>query len=66
MKNNAIYKFTTTQSDLTYLNGKPCRIIRPLTNKECDIADVGKMFKIRFDDNTIIDAFEDELIFVTM
>lgn len=59
---NVAYKFNTTQSDLLHFNGKSCRIIRQLTEQECDTADVGKMFKIRFDDNAIIDAFEDELV----
>ena len=66
MKNNTTYKFNTTQSDLLHLNNQPCRIIRKLTEKECDEADVGRMYKVRFLDNTVIDAFEDELTFVTM
>lgn len=56
------YKFNTTQSDLLHLNGKLCYIIRKLTADECDEEDVGKMYKVRFNDfKTTIDAFEDEL-----
>ena len=35
--------------------------IRPLTEKECDIADVGNMYKARFFDGYERDVFEDEL-----
>ncbi|WP_321966977.1 hypothetical protein [Burkholderia cepacia] len=36
-------------------------IVRPLTEKEVDLAEVGPMYKIRFDDGHIEDAFADEL-----
>ena len=36
-------------------------VIRELTDDECDKAEVGKMFRIRFDDGYETDAFEDEL-----
>ena len=64
MGSNATYRFVTTQSDFKHLNNKLCTIIRPLTEKECDMADVGLMFKVKFYDNTVIDAFFDELWFV--
>lgn len=56
-----LYTFTTTQSDLLRLNGLYCRIVRKLTDAECDTADVGTMYKVRFLNGEIIDAFEDEL-----
>lgn len=37
-------------------------VIRPLTEQEADIDDVGPMFKIRLEDGIEQDAFEDELI----
>jgi hypothetical protein len=56
--------FTTMDSDLKNRNNYIVEIIRQLTNKECDIADVGYMYKIKFQDGFITDAFEDELIFL--
>ena len=55
-------KFYTTQSDLIKFNGSECEIVRELTDNECDKADVGRMFKIKFANGETIDAFEDELI----
>ena len=53
--------FLTTQSDLLKYNGSDCEIVRELTDDECDKADVGRMYKVRFADGKEIDAFEDEL-----
>ncbi len=58
---NKFYIFQTTQSDLLHLNGKRCVILRALRDDEADQADVGVMYKVQFDDDTVIDAFEDEL-----
>lgn len=58
---NKFYIFQTTQSDLLHLNGKRCVILRALREDEADQADVGVMYKVQFDDDTVIDAFEDEL-----
>ena len=58
---NRFYIFQTTQSDLLHLNGKRCVILRALREDEADQADVGVMYKVQFDDDTVIDAFEDEL-----
>lgn len=58
---NKFYIFQTTQSDLLHLNGKRCVILRSLREDEADQADVGVMYKVQFDDDTVIDAFEDEL-----
>lgn len=53
--------FNTTDSELVKYNGTEVEVIRPLTEKECDIADVGNMYKVRFYDGYERDAFEDEL-----
>lgn len=53
--------FNTTDSELMKYNGTEVEVIRPLTEKECDIADVGNMYKVRFFDGYERDAFEDEL-----
>ena len=58
---NRFYIFQTTQSDLLHLNGKRCVILRALREDEADQTDVGVMYKVQFDDDTVIDAFEDEL-----
>jgi len=55
------YVFQTTQSDYLKYNGTHVDIIRPLNEQEADIADVGRMYKVRFCDGFIGDAFEDEL-----
>ena len=52
--------FNTTDSELEKYNGTEVEVIRPLTEKECDIADVGNMYKVRFYDGYERDAFEDE------
>lgn len=54
--------FNTKDSELTQYNGSVVEIIRPLTSDECDIEDVGNMYKVRFSDGYERDAFEDELI----
>lgn len=53
--------FNTTDSELTQYNGTVVEVIRPLTQDECDIEDVGKMYKVKFHDGYIRDAFQDEL-----
>lgn len=55
------YTFTTTDNKLSKYNGTDVEIIRPLTEAECDIKDVGNMYKIKFSDGYESDAFEDEL-----
>lgn len=55
--------FTSTNSDAKR-NGKvnvKVEIVRPLTDLEADLDEVGKMYKIRFTDGHIEDAFVDEL-----
>lgn len=57
----AIFDTHGTDSEWNCRSGQQVEIIRPLTETECDIAEVGKMYKVRFDDGTETDAFEDEL-----
>lgn len=49
-------------SELNSRSGQAVTILRKLTEDECDINEVGNMFRIRFDDGYETDAFEDELI----
>ena len=57
------YIFDThgADSELNCRSGQIVEIIRPLTEKEADIAEVGMMYKIKFADGFQVDAFEDEL-----
>ena len=55
------YKFNTTDTELQKYNGTTIEVIRPLTEKECDINDVGNMYKAKFNDGCERDVFEDEL-----
>lgn len=51
--------FNTTQTDLVHLNGKACKVIRKLTNLECDV-EVGTMYLIDIN-GVLIHAYNDEL-----
>lgn len=53
--------FNTIDSELIKYDGTEVEIIRPLTEEECDIEDVGNMYKVRFFDGYEFDVFEDEL-----
>lgn len=53
--------FNTSDSELKKYNGTKVEVIRSLTEKECDITDVGNMYKVRFWDGYEYDVFEDEL-----
>ena len=53
--------FHTTDSKLSKYNGSAVEIIRSLTSEECDIEDVGDMYKVKFYDGYIRDVFGDEL-----
>lgn len=48
-------------SGLNSRTGQKVVVLRELTEREADIADVGKMFRIRFEDGYETDAFADEL-----
>ena len=49
-------------SALNNRSGQEVEVVRPLSATECDIDEVGNMFRIRFKDGFETDAFEDELI----
>ena len=55
------YTFEITDSELKEHNGTKVKVIRPLTEDECDVADVGNMHKAVFNDGLDYDVFEDEL-----
>lgn len=61
LENGKKYTFNTTDTELSKYNGTDVEVIRPLTETECDIEDVGNMYKVRFADGYERDAFEDEL-----
>lgn len=42
-------------------SGQRVEIIRSLTEEKADIAEVGPMYRVRFDDGTEADVFADEL-----
>lgn len=50
-----------SDSELNQRSGQEVKVIRELTDDECDKAEVGNMFRIRFNDGYETDAFEDEL-----
>lgn len=55
------YKFKTTDSELKEYNGTKVKVLRPLTEDECDIAEVGKMYQVVSNDGFEYEVFEDEL-----
>lgn len=57
------YVFDTHGGDSTWneRSGQRCVAVRPLTRQECDIDDVGPMWRVRFEDGIETDAFQDEL-----
>lgn len=61
IKNKEKYRFNTQDSELEKYNGTEVEIIRSLTNEECDIEDVGNMYRVKFTDGYERDVFEDEL-----
>lgn len=61
IENGKKYKFNTMDSELRKYNGTEIEVIRPLTEDEADIFDVGNMYEVRFNDGYERDVFEDEL-----
>ena len=61
---NRFMTFDTHNGDSQWneRTGRRVEVLRELTEAEADIADVGKMFCIRFEDGVETDAFEDELV----
>ena len=66
ISNRAI--FNTHGSDSTWCerDGEACKVLRPLTDEEADLFDVGMMYRVRFNDGVETDAFEDELELMEM
>ena len=63
IKNGLVCRFDSHGIDSVWSkrDGQICTVIRPLTSDEADLSDVGPMYRIRFEDGVITDAFEDEL-----
>lgn len=61
IENGKKYKFNTTDTELLKYNGTKVNVISALTGSECDIEDVGNMYKVKFEDGYERDVFEDEL-----
>lgn len=57
------YKFDSFggYTELSSRDGSTCVVVRPLTEDEVDIDDVGRMYRVRFSDGYETDAFADEL-----
>lgn len=55
------YEFYTTDSELRRFNGTRVKVLRELTEEECDISEVGRMYKAEFVVDGDFDVFEDEL-----
>ena len=55
--------FNTHGQDTTWnsRSGEMVTVLRPLTEDEADLDLTGKMYKVRFEDGTVTDAFENEL-----
>lgn len=53
--------FYSLDSNLKERNFSEVRILRELTADETDTDDVGTMYKIKFNDGFITDAYDDEL-----
>ena len=57
----AVFDTHGADSELNSRSGEIVEVLRALTSEECDIFEVGEMFKIRFADGYATDAFADEL-----
>lgn len=60
MANNK-YEFQTTHGAQSFRNGQRCTITRELDDNERDLAEVGRMFRVTFEDGGTMDVFADEL-----
>ena len=56
-----VYDSHNGDSGLNARTGQVVEVLRELTDREADIADVGRMFHVRFADGFETDVFEDEL-----
>lgn len=57
-----VYDSHNGDSKMNCRTGQEVQIIRELTEKEADIEDVGRMFRVRFPDGYVTDVFADELV----
>ena len=57
-----IYDSHEADTTMNHLTGQEVEIIRPLTEDEADIEEVGMMYKCKFEDGEIRDCFDDELM----
>ena len=57
----AIYDSHGGDTTMNHYTGQEVEIIRPLTNREADLWDIGMMYCCRFKDGCVKDVFEDEL-----
>ena len=48
-------------NELMKYNNTEAEIIKPLTEEETDIPEVGNMYRVKFTDGFMTDVFEDEL-----
>lgn len=48
-------------SKLNHRTGQTATVVRPLTEDEADLFDVGPMYEVRFDDGEVVNVFEDEI-----
>lgn len=55
------YRFETVDSEYLKYDDTEVEVIRPLTDEEADIADVGNMYQVKFNDGYVSAVFEDEL-----
>ena len=62
-KENGAFIFDTHGMDSVWKerDGEKCIVLRPLTYKEADLHETGPMYRVRFNDGTETDAFDDEL-----
>ena len=56
-----IYNSHNADTLRNHLTGQEVEVIRPLTEEEADIEEVGMMYKCKFADGLVREVFEDEL-----
>lgn len=66
MANNEIiagkeYIFQTNDTTYSIFNNTRVHVLRPLRTDEADLNETGPMYKVRFCNGDVNDAFEDEL-----
>lgn len=61
-KGKFVYDSHNADTGMNHLTGQEVEVIRPLTEEEADLEDVGMMYKCKFANGEIKDCFDDELI----